>query len=384
MFGYNLRRAAVLVAGSAMMLTACGSGAASGPAGDEIRIGLITSQTGPAASFGIPEQDAVMYLAKQANDNGGFNGRKVTIISKDDKTDPTEAAKVARDLILTDKVHVIIGPTTGSGALAVGPIAAQSKVPVVAPTGTISVTAEDSGFFDWIFRSTANDREQVDLEFDYIKDRGYKRIGSFFQQDAYGESSAKHLRSLVDAHPGFAVTAEASAPLTATDLSTQATKIAAADPDVVVVQTSSPATAAALVRGLNQAGSKAAVIVAGGTTTQTFVDAAGPASEGVVALYGVGWDKPTPMMREFIDGYGKKPDNFGEAIAGTAFLAVKTAVEKIDGDITGSDLRDSLATTCPFPTLTNRGDGCYSADNHDGDLAGPFLLTVTDGRWVTQ
>lgn len=379
MFRRTLHKAGILFAGSALV-TACGVGGTDVPTDDEIRIGLITSQTGPAASIGIPEREALEYLVKQANDNGGIEGKKVTLVTKDDKTDSTEAATAARELALNDKVQVIIGPTTGSAALAVAPIAAANKVPVVFPGGSIPPTAKDSGFYDWIFRSSITDTDSVPAALEYIKEHGYSRIGLFFQQDAYGEASAKQLKHLADEKSNIQVVSEASAPINASDLSVQATKIAAANPDIIMVQASVAPPAAALIRSLRQAGSTAPIIVSGGMTTQAFLDATGDSSDGVIAVAAVGWDKPTAEQATFIEGFGQ-PKGFGESIAGTGFMAVQAAIPNVKGDLTGTSIRDALEITCPFPTLLN-GPGCFSADDHDGDLSG-MTLQVKDSEWVT-
>lgn len=216
-------------------------------------------------------------------------------------------------------MQVIIGPTTGSAALAVAPIAAANKVPVVFPGGSIPPTAKDSGFYDWIFRSSITDTDSVPAALEYIKEHGYSRIGLFFQQDAYGEASAKQLKHLADEKSNIQVVSEASAPINASDLSVQATKIAAANPDIIMVQASVAPPAAALIRSLRQAGSTAPIIVSGGMTTQAFLDATGDSSDGVIAVAAVGWDKPTAEQATFIEGFGQ-PKGFGESIAGTGFM----------------------------------------------------------------
>ena len=52
-----------------------------------------------------------------------MDGRKVDFVFCDDKTNPTEAARCVTQLINDEKVVAIIGPGTGSGILAAGPVA---------------------------------------------------------------------------------------------------------------------------------------------------------------------------------------------------------------------------------------------------------------------
>jgi branched-chain amino acid transport system substrate-binding protein len=338
--------------------------------------------TGPAASFGIPEHKTFKYFVQKANKNGGINGHKIVVFYRDDQTSPTQATKVARDLVRAHNVDVIVGPTTGSEALAVGALLPRFKVPMLSPTSTIAVTAKDSGFYEWAFRTCFNQKQTISTVFDYMKDKGYNRIGLFFQQDAYGNAAAKRLKKLTSQNPEMKIVGEASAPLNVSDLTVQATKLAAVDPSVVLIQSDVAKAGAALLRGLHQAHSTAPVLVVGALVTQTFLNVAGDTAEGIVAPFGgIGWDKPTPTQARFIKGYGQ-PNSFGPALAGTAFMAIKAAVSNMEGGITGSSLRDALEHVCGFPTLS-RSTGCYSPDNHNGRFK-TAASKVVNGQWVTM
>lgn len=387
-FGFSQKfKVVVLLLGSMFALNVfAASGGSSNESGDaaadELRIGMIVSLTGPAAPFGIPERDTVTYLVEQANKNGGVDGHKVMLFVEDDQSSPTVAAKIARVMVLQRNVDVIIGPTTGSMSFAVGPIAARYKVPFLAPQGTVTVTDKDTGFYDWIFRSSFTDKGAIPDTIDYMKKEGYKRVALFFQRDAYGQMAKKLLTKLVGRQAsGIEFVAVTSAPLGASNLSVQATKLMAANPDVILVWSDSVAAGASLVRALQRRNATAPIIVSGGMTMQAFIDAAGGGgAEGVVSVGGVGWDKPTPQQAKFIEGYGQ-PKGFSEALAGTGFLAIKYATQNIEGEITGPKMRDALEHICPFPSLIG-SHGCYSPDDHDGDMRGA-TLKVIDGEWVT-
>lgn len=134
------------------------------------------------------------------------------------------------------------------------------------------------------------------------------------------------------------------------------------------------------MRALQQARATVPVIVSPGMTIPVFIDNAAGAAEGVFSIGGVGWDRPSTEQSRFIQAYGE-PKNFGEANAGTAFMAVAAAARKVNEKLTGSTLRDALEQTCPFPTLY-KGDGCYSAQDHDGNFKAA-AMRVVNGKWVT-
>lgn len=73
--------------------TACGGGGggSSGQA-DPIKVGLIVSLTGNYTPLGSEDKKAVELAVEQVNAQGGLLGRKVELVTRDDKTAPTRAS----------------------------------------------------------------------------------------------------------------------------------------------------------------------------------------------------------------------------------------------------------------------------------------------------
>ncbi|MCL6570025.1 MAG: ABC transporter substrate-binding protein, partial [Meiothermus silvanus] len=74
-----------------------------------LKIGVVVSATGPAASLGIPERNTLVILEEQVNRRGGVAGRPVQFIIIDDASDTTQAVRATRKLIQEDGVLAIIG-----------------------------------------------------------------------------------------------------------------------------------------------------------------------------------------------------------------------------------------------------------------------------------
>ena len=93
--------AAAGVVAAAGVLTACGgssssaaaSGAASGAAasGDTIKVGVLGPLTGDVSVYGQAVVNGATLRLKQANEEGGINGKQIEIISMDEQGDPTQA-----------------------------------------------------------------------------------------------------------------------------------------------------------------------------------------------------------------------------------------------------------------------------------------------------
>jgi branched-chain amino acid transport system substrate-binding protein len=109
---------AVLLGGGAA-LSACGGGSlkgggSGGGGSDTVKIGFVSPQTGPLASFALADN----FVVKQVQDalkkgiKSGGKTRKVEIVVKDTQSDPVRAGNVARDLINNDKVDLVVASGT--------------------------------------------------------------------------------------------------------------------------------------------------------------------------------------------------------------------------------------------------------------------------------
>lgn len=352
-------------------------------AADPIKIGVLLSLSGPAAAFGIPERDIVKILADKFNAEGGLGGRPIELIYQDDQSNPTETARGATKLIQQNQVVAIIGPTTGSGALAMLPLAARAQVPVLAPVGTITVTKKDSGYFPWVFRTCPNDEFLVSATMDVVRKGGYKKLAVMFQEDAYGKNSAAYAERYAKEH-GIEVVTTASAPASAVDLSSAATRIRTASPDAVLLWTSSPGMGAAFVRAAKQVGLNAPIVGSGALAQRSFIEAAGPAGNGVTLSTIANWDDPSPKLKALeavLKSNGKTPSGFGEVLTGTGTVALLAALKVVKGPVTGPAIRDALEGLCGLNNPYVDGKFCYGPDNHEGfgsDMQ--QTVVIQDGR----
>src|SRR5260370_15220191 len=74
----------------------------------EIRIGNVMPYSGSLQVFGAIGKAEAAYF-DLINERGGINGRKVRFISYDDKSDPSAALDLTRDLIENDNVLLMFG-----------------------------------------------------------------------------------------------------------------------------------------------------------------------------------------------------------------------------------------------------------------------------------
>lgn len=348
-----------------------------------LKIGLLLSLSGPAASFGIPERDAVELIVHDLNEKGGVNGRKLELAIYDDTTNPTEAARGATKLVREDGVVAIIGASTGSGTLAAAPIAAREKVPMLAPNATISVTARDSQSYPYVFRTMSNDLVNTKRLYDAVIASGAKKVAIFYQEDAYGKDSAVYVKKIADER-GTPITDMASAPLKSIEVAAQAVKLRGSSPDAVIMQVTAPALGAAFVRAAKQVGLDVSIWGSMGLGQKSFIESSGAPGNGVRLVVFGNWDDPSPRQARLADVMkkgGKIPQGFAELIATNGLLAIVEAARKIKGDITGPALRDELEKLCKVTTYSD-GELCYSKDDHDGWSADALTtVEIRDGAF---
>jgi len=99
-------------------LTICGPFAASAQTGskDEIRIGQTLPYSGPVSGFAAIGRVQEAFFAK-VNAEGGINGRKIKLISRDDAYSPPKAVEQTRELVEKDEVLLMfnsLGTATNS------------------------------------------------------------------------------------------------------------------------------------------------------------------------------------------------------------------------------------------------------------------------------
>ena len=354
---------------------------------EPIRVGVVLSTSGPAASFGIPERDALVLAADHVNATGGVNGRKIELFHYDDKTNPTEAARGVTQLISNNKVVVIVGPGTGGGALAAGPVAERLQVPMLAPAATIGVTDRKHSFFPWIFRIGVDDAKVVHGIVSDMAKSGFKRVGIFHQEDAYGKAGADYARS-VAADLGVEIVEVVSVPYNAIDVGAQVTRLRNAKPDAVLLQVASTPLATAYVKTADQIGLKAQTYAGAAMVQKTFVDSVGKAGEGIrVTSIGNLAHDPSPSEAKFaevVKKAGRTPGGWMELIGSDAIMTISAAARKIPGEPTGPAMRDAIESLCNFEQYT-RGKTCLSKDYHEVLNESSLVITeIRNGEFRTR
>lgn len=101
---------------------------------DTIKIGAVISLTGPAASFGEYANKGMKLAAKEINEKGGIDGKKIVLVVEDDRTDPKDAVSAYKKVVSVDKAQGVIGGLWDFVAEPLLPLALQNETVFISPS----------------------------------------------------------------------------------------------------------------------------------------------------------------------------------------------------------------------------------------------------------
>jgi ABC-type branched-subunit amino acid transport system substrate-binding protein len=217
-----------------------------GVSSTEIKLGMTLPMTGTASPGYNKIPAAVKAYFDYVNANGGINGRKLTLVVKDDQYVPTQAVAKTNELILKDKVMALLAPLGTANNKAVASVVNPGRrgIPV------LFVNTGFSGFADkkkypTTFSILPSYIMEAKIMSEYIKDNfDGKKLGLIYQDDDFGDDA---LAGFKQAGINFAVKVPyASGSQSGTTAAGWIQKLQAGGAEVVILFGVSSATAAAL------------------------------------------------------------------------------------------------------------------------------------------
>jgi len=191
------RTTAVRCAGLAAALTAlCLAGPAAAEAPAPVRVGFVCPLSGGSGDFGNSARLGATLAVKEINEVGGYLGRPLELVVRDDKATPDEGRRAAEDLVLQQKVAFTIGYCNTGVALKSLDVFQTHQHLLMVPVATGSVlTATYAPAESFIFRMSPRDTLQADfLVREVAMRRGLKRVALFADRTGYGEGGLADLK----------------------------------------------------------------------------------------------------------------------------------------------------------------------------------------------
>lgn len=101
---------------------------------EPIRVGVLFSQTGVTSVIEESERLGTLLATDEINEAGGINGRELQLVTYDPQSRPSRYADLARQLLLEDRVQVILGCYMSSTRKAVIPVVERCNGLLLYPT----------------------------------------------------------------------------------------------------------------------------------------------------------------------------------------------------------------------------------------------------------
>ena len=152
---------------------------------EPIKIATLTPLTGAGGPYGPSMAKVAKAVVDEVNAAGGVLGRKVTLVSEDDQTNPDAAVRAARKLIDVDKVSAIIGTWASAVTTAVAPLCWESKTFLCTTSGADSITLlPHQGY---LIRTQPNTVLQVTRAGDFLVGLGAKKLYTLVPQTPFAQ-----------------------------------------------------------------------------------------------------------------------------------------------------------------------------------------------------
>lgn len=298
-----------------------------------------SAQSGKAGVIGIEAAIADINAA------GGVLGRKLTLVVRDDQSQPPKSIQNMSDLIDNEKVVAVFGPTNSGNALAWRHIPNQKKVVSMGMigSGTDITKPMSPGAENYMFRVSMVDREQVAALATYAVKSGSKKIGLMAETTGYGQGGMKDMEEIVKLH-GVTPLASEKFGVADTDMTSQLNKMKAAGVDTIIVWAQGTPTGQ-LVRSMEKINYFPTMLTSWAADNITFFDAAGKNLASKPIFMRTMVSPSTPAQKKLYDRTVAKlaaPSAFPFVIHGyDAVLLVAEAIKQAGGT-DGAKLKDAL------------------------------------------
>ncbi|MEW6643970.1 MAG: ABC transporter substrate-binding protein [Pseudomonadota bacterium] len=270
------RRHLLAAAGAALSLAALSPARAD----DVVKFGLVAAMSGQSAKSGEAIVRGLSVAIDEINAKGGLLGKKVTLVVRDDESNPAKGVVAARELAQREQVAAIFGGLDTPVSMAIVPFANQAKIPFVGVWAAGTPITRNGAAENYVFRVSAVDA-LVDVALVNYAEKKYgaKKPGMILINNSWGESNEKGLKAALDAKkiPSAGVEKFETADV---DVVPQLTRLKEAGADALFL-VANVAPSAQVVKSLDRMGWDVPVISHWGPSGGRFTELAGASAEKV-------------------------------------------------------------------------------------------------------
>jgi branched-chain amino acid transport system substrate-binding protein len=371
--------------GAAIAVLAAGSAAAA-----DLKVGFISSLSGPNSALGVPYEKgmraAIAAMPQMA-------GHKVEVIVLDDASDPTTAGRNARKLATEDKVDVLIGTSGVPGAMAIAAVARELSVPLISPTPVTLPGPEGA----WTVSTSQPFALMVQAVVDRMKKDGVKTVAYIGFSDALGDLAYDCLVKSTTA-AGIKITGNERYSRADSSVAGQVLKVIGTRPDAVFTGTSGTPGALPYL-ALTDRGYKGRIYGTHGLINADFVRVGGASIEGLEVPSGpvlvadqLKADNPIRKVSmdfraDYQKVYGTVPSEAFSPYTFDSMLLLSDAAGRVKMEpgtpACRTALRDAIMSTKELVGT----HGVYNftpADRYGSDERSVVMVKMVKGKWTLE
>jgi branched-chain amino acid transport system substrate-binding protein len=313
-----------------------------------------------------------------------LGGKTLKLVVRDNKSDPGEATRVAKNLWGNERIVAMVGPGVSPTSVPVAQEAERRQVPLVsmASSGAVVNPVSERRY---AFKTSPNNDDMAAVQVREIAARGLRKVAYLAPANAYGDASEDAFLAAAR-HGGLQVVGVER--FNDKDYTVPVAKLTARRPQAFAVAAISPQSSL-VAKAIRNARFAGPVIFEGGAGAELFLEGAGEASAGmhmvhpaILAIDEVAASSPEVLARKaFFRDYSQRYGQFS-GFASYAADALHLIVRAIE-DASSTDpvkIRDALERQ-RYNGLTGR---FVFSDRYHGGVAGNALtvVTVRNGKWV--
>ncbi|MGT2801446.1 branched-chain amino acid transport system substrate-binding protein [Streptococcus henryi] len=366
---------------SAAVLAACGAAPSSttdatgNEIGETLKIGYNLELSGAVAAYGNQEKNGADLAVEEINAAGGVDGKKIEVVSKDNKSDNSEAATLSTSLATEDKVSLILGPATSGAVASASPNATKAGVPLLTPSGTQDdLTSKDGKVEDFVFRTTFQDSYQGQVIAQYATENLSSKK-AFVYYDASSDYAKGLYKAFKEAYKGEVI--EETYQSGDKDFQAALTKVKSKDFDTVVLLGYYTETGL-ITKQAREIGIENPILGPDGFSDSKFVEAAG-AGNATNVFYVAGYStsvklseaKSENFIKAYTDKFGEEPNMF----AALAYDSIYMAAEAAKGAKDSKELAANLASLKDFDGVT----GQMTIDEDHNPVKSAIMVELENG-----
>jgi branched-chain amino acid transport system substrate-binding protein len=384
-----MRRRAFIAAclAGVLSLTAVGCAAQEGTAANgAIPIGVNIELTGPASLLGASYKNALDLVVADINRQGVLDGRKLELIVRDNRSDPAEATRVAKNLWDNEQIVAMVGPGVSPTSVPVAQEAEGRQVPLVsmASSGAVVNPVAERRYS---FKTPPNNDIMAEVQARELTERKVEKVAYLAPANAYGDASEEAFRAAAG-QAGLEIAGVERFDDRDKDYTVPVTKLAGNRPQAFAVAAISPQSSL-VAKAIRTSGFAGPVIFEAGAGAELFLEGAGTASEGMLMVHpsilavgkATGTSPEVQARKEFFRDYSSRYGQFSgfASYAADALAIIVRAIEEA-GSTDPRKIRDALERQ-RYEGLTGRFE--FSGGFHGGVAKDALaVLTVRNGKWV--